>query len=138
MARDPISGFALISPARDQGPGSRETETYLADWIVVLASADLSVRPSLQTTLPSGRHLPRQSSLKTSVRPPGAFPPVAPVPISTPERTPPAVDLTVSVRSFYFIGDEDGINWSFTPRTRFRREVGQDGCLILVVVPIPL
>ena len=60
------------------------------------------VRPSLRTTPPSGRHLPRQSSLKTSVRPPGAFPPVAPVPISTPDRTPPAVDLTVSVRSFYF------------------------------------
>ena len=37
VARDPISGFALISPARDQGPGSREFETYLAEWTVVLA-----------------------------------------------------------------------------------------------------
>ena len=72
------------------------------------------------------------------MRHPGAFPPDPRLLISTPDRTPPAIDLTVSVRSFYFIGDEDGINWSFTPRTRFRREVGQDGCLTLVVVPIPL
>ena len=72
------------------------------------------------------------------MRPLDAFPPDPRLLTSAPDRTPPAVDLTVSVRSFYFIGDEDGINWSFTPRTRFRREVGQDGCLILVVVPIPL
>ena len=72
------------------------------------------------------------------MRPLDAFPPDPRLLTSAPDRTPPAVDLTVSVRSFYFIGDEDGIHWSFTPRTRFRREVGQDGCLILVVVPIPL